>query len=208
MKVEEIQNLDELRELCGWPSEPVKTKATTFLHPLHQAFINASPFCMLGTADAAGTCDVSPKGDPGGSFLIIDKHTLVIPDRPGNKRMDGWVNVLSNPHVGSIFILPGRPDTLRVNGRARLLKDAEFFDQLVVKGHRPKLALLVEVQEAYFHCSKAFMRSKFWDPESWNPTAVPRRAVLSQAIENPDCTVEELDERYGPSYAQTLYKEA
>lgn len=207
MKVTEIQNLDELRELCGWPSQPVKDKVRSYLHPLHQAFINASPFCILGTSDAAGNCDVSPKGDPCGSFLIIDKHTLVIPGRPGNKRMDGWVNVLSNPHVGSIFILPGRPDTLRVNGRARLLRDAEFFDQLVIKGHRPKLALLIEVQEAYFHCSKAFMRSKFWDHEKWNPTAVPRRAVLSQAIENPDCTVEELDERYGPKYAERLYKE-
>lgn len=207
MKFKEIHDLHELRELCGSPVESVKNKATSYLHPLHQAFINASPFCMLATSDAAGNCDVSPKGDPSGSFLVVDKHSIVIPDRPGNKRMDGWVNVLSNPHVGSIFIVPGRPDTLRVNGRARLLKDADFFDQLVIKGHRPKLALLIEVQEAYFHCSKAFMRSKFWETESWNPTAVPRRAVLSQAMENPDCSIEELDERYGPSYAERLYKE-
>ena len=95
--------------------------------------------------------------------------TLAIPDRPGNKRVDGFLNVLANPHVGLVFLIPGRGDTLRVNGSARLLRDAPFFDDMVVKGNRPALALLVEVEEVFFHCAKAFLRSQLWKPETWNP---------------------------------------
>ena len=104
------------------------------------------------------------------------------------------------------FVIPGRGDTLRVNGRARLVSDAPFFDEMVVKGHRPLLALVVEVEEVFHHCAKAFLRSQLWQPESWDPEAIiPRRAVLAQQLERPGSSVDELDAYYGPSYADHLY---
>ena len=103
------------------------------------------PFCLIATADADGACDVSPKGDPPGFALALDDGTLAIPERPGNRRVDGYQNVLANPRVGLLFVVPGRTDTLRVNGRALLVSDAPFFDRMVVEGHRPVLALVVHV---------------------------------------------------------------
>lgn len=138
---------------------------------------------------------------------VLDDSTLVVPERPGNRRADGWVNVLSNPHVGLVFVVPGRTDTLRVNGRARLVRDAPFFDDLVVRGHRPLLALVVEVEQVFHHCGKAFLRSQLWDPASWNPDAVPRRAVIARALERPGADLAELDVYYGPAYADRLYRQ-
>lgn len=129
----------------------------------------------------------------------------MIPDRPGNKRVDGWMNVLANPHVGLNYFLPGRGDTLRINGRARLLRDAPFFDALTVKGHRPRLALLVEVEEVFYHCSKAFLRSALWKPETWQPDALPSRARMVKGLEAPEIPLEELEQHYGPQYAERLY---
>ena len=161
---------------------------------------------MLATSDADGRCDASPKGDPVGSWLVVDERTIAIPDRPGNRRADGWHNVLVNPHVGLLFLIPGRGDTLRVNGSARLLEDAPYADQLVVKGHRPLIILEVSVEQTFFHCSKAFLRSQLWKPETWNPDAAPSRAVIAQSLERPDETVEEIEAYYEESrYSQGLY---
>ncbi len=162
----------------------------------------------MATADADGRCDASPKGDPAGSLVhVIDDHTIALAERPGNKRADGYKNILVNPYVGLNFLIPGRGDTLRVNGRARLVSDAPFFDQLVVKGHRPLLAVVVDVEDVFFHCAKAFMRSQLWQPETWAPDAVvPRRAVIAAAVEPSGKSVEELDEYYRPeNYARGLY---
>ena len=104
-----------------------------------------------------------------------------------------------------MFLIPGRGDTLRINGRARLVSDAPFFDELVVRGHRPVLAMVVDIEELFHHCQKAFLRSGLWEPETWDPDAVPRRAVLAQRLERPESTLEELDEYYGPAYAAGLY---
>ena len=138
---------------------------------------------MLATASAAGGADASPKGDPAGDLVhVIDERTIALAERPGNRRADGYRNILENPHVGLLFVIPGRGDTLRINGRARLVSDAPFFDDLVVKGHRPLLALVVEIDEVFHHCAKAFMRSSLWDPDTWDPEIrVPRRAVLAQS---------------------------
>ena len=140
-----IDTVDELRALLGEPSERVANKDRRSLVDVHRAWIAASPFCLVATSAADGTCDVSPKGDPAGFAHVLDSTTLAIPERPGNRRADGYRNVLSNAHIGLIFIVPGRPDTLRVNGSARLVSDAPFFDGMVVKGHRPVLALVVDV---------------------------------------------------------------
>jgi PPOX class probable FMN-dependent enzyme len=137
---------------------------------------------------------------------VIDAQTIAIAERPGNRRADGYRNILENPHVGLLFVIPGRGDTLRINGRARLVSEADFFDALEVKGHRPQVALVVEIEAVFHHCAKAFLRSRLWEPETWDPEAVvARRAVLAQQLERPESTIDELDEYYGPSYAEKLY---
>ncbi|MEV0369610.1 pyridoxamine 5'-phosphate oxidase family protein [Streptomyces sp. NPDC050636] len=203
--IAEISSEAELRELIGEPSAHAAHKTRDRLHDLDRQWLARSPFCLIATSDADGRCDVSPKGDPAGFTHVLDDTTLVIPDRPGNKRADGFVNILSNPHVGLNYVLPGRGDTLRINGRARLLRDAPFFDGLVVKGHRPRLALLVEVEEVFYHCSKAFLRSDLWKPETWEPDALPSRARIVKGVEAKDIPLEALEEHYGPRYAERLY---
>lgn len=194
-----------LRDIVGAPLQRVVNKVRDRLHDFDMQFIAASPFWLVGTAAADGSCDVSPKGDPAGSVHVLDDRTLVLPDRPGNKRVDGFLDVLENPHVGLLFLLPGRGDTLRVKGRATLVGDAPFFDDLIVNGHRPSLALVVDVEAVYYHCAKAFMRSALWDPSTWNPDAVPSRPVIAQAMERPDDTIDELEAYYGNAYRETLY---
>lgn len=195
-----------LREVLGNPIPRVRDKVRTELDPLDIEWLAHSPFCLVATSSADGRCDVSPKGDPDGFALVLDERTVVIPERPGNRRGDGFVNVLSNPHVGLLFLIPGRTDTLRVNGRARIVADAPWFDRMIVDGHRPLLGLVVSVEEVFYHCQKAFLRSKLWQPESWTPDAVASRATISQAIERPDTPIDELERYYGEAYAQGLYQ--
>ncbi|MFD0168142.1 pyridoxamine 5'-phosphate oxidase family protein [Streptomyces decoyicus] len=201
----EVSSEAELRELIGEPTSHAANKTRHRLHDLDRQWLAHSPFCVIATADAQGRCDVSPKGDPAGFTHVLDDTTLVIPDRPGNKRLDGMVNLLGNPHVGLNYFLPGRGDTLRINGRARLLRDAPFFDELTVKGNRPRLALLVEVEEVFYHCSKAFLRSQLWRPETWQPDALPSRARIVKGVEAQDMPLAELEQHYGPGYAEKLY---
>ena len=201
----EITTYDELREVIPPPLARTRDKARPALHELDRQWLAASPFCLVATSAADGTCDVSPKGDPAGFSLVLDDTTIAIPERRGNRRVDGFRNILSNPHVGLIFLLQGRGDTLRINGRARLVKDAPFFDDLVVKGHRPQLAVLVEIDEVFHHCSKAFLRSELWNTETWNPEAVPSRPRIAKALERQGDELALLEEYYGPSYADGLY---
>lgn len=202
---ESIDSAEELRELLGAPKPAVIAKERQTLHALDRAWLAASPFCLVATSDADGRCDVSPKGDPPGFTLVLDDSTIAVPERPGNRRADGFHNILCNPHVGLIYFVPGRGDTLRVNGRARLVREAPFFDRMVVKGHRPQLAIVVEIEQIFHHCAKAFLRSELWRPESWNPQALPSRARIAQALERPEDPIEELERYYGPSYAEGMY---
>jgi PPOX class probable FMN-dependent enzyme len=195
----------QLRDLVGAPTQRAAEKVRTSLHDIDRAWLAASPFCLIATSAADGSCDVSPKGDPPGFTHVIDDRTIAIPDRPGNRRVDGFQNVLENPQVGLIFLIPGRSDTLRINGGAQLVSDAPFFGDMVVKGHRPRLALVVHVDEVFSHCSKAFLRSTLWDPATWAPGALPSRAQIACALERPDESLESLEDYYGPSYAERLY---
>ena len=195
----------ELGELLGPPLPRAVAKERGRIEPTHRDWLAHSPFCLVATCDADGRCDVSPKGDPPGFTLVLGPTTLALPDRPGNRRCDGFRNVLANPHVGLLYLVPGRGDTLRVNGRARLVRDAPYFDRMEVRGHRPLLALEVEVEQVFFHCSKAFLRAQLWSPESWAPDAVPSRAVIAQRMERPEDTLEDLERYYGPRYAEGLY---
>jgi PPOX class probable FMN-dependent enzyme len=208
MSFTEITTEEELRAaLGGFPAGRAATKVRPALHPVQIEWLKASPFCVLATSDAAGNCDASPKGDPAGHLIhVLDSRTIVIAERPGNKRADGYLNVLANPHVGIISLIPGRNDTLRINGRARLVRDAPFFDDLAVRGQRPVLALVVEIDQVFSHCPKAFMRSEIWEPSTWKPDALPSTAALCKAVLEPAETLEELEAHYAPdNYVRELY---
>jgi PPOX class probable FMN-dependent enzyme len=183
------------------------TKERTRLHAVDREWLAVSPFCILATSDADGHCDASPKGDPAGHLVhVLDDTTVAIAERPGNKRADGYLNILANPHIGIISLIPGRNETLRINGRARLVRDASFFDDLAVRGRRPILALLIEVEQIFFHCPKSFLRSRLWDPESWQPDALPSHATLTKRVMETPETLEELEEHYAPAnYSRLLY---
>jgi uncharacterized protein len=203
----EITSEAELREaLGGHASGRSVTKERQSLHPVQIEWLKASPFCVLATCDANGNCDASPKGDPAGQLIhVLDPRTIAIAERPGNKRADGYLNVLSNPHVGVLALIPGRNDTLRINGRARLVRDAPWFDDLAVRGKRPVLALLIEIDQLFSHCQKAFMRSKLWEPGEWPPVEdMPSVAELTKAVQDTPETLEELEAHYAESHYQSL----
>lgn len=201
---ERVESEAELTSLVGPPGERAVTKVRPSLEPIHEQWLANSAFCLLATSGADGSCDVSPKGDPPGFTLVLDERTIAIPDRPGNRRVDGFKNVLTNPQVGLLYLIPGRGDTLRINGRAQLVRDGSFFDRMVVKNHRPELALVVEVQEVFFHCSKAFLRSQLWEPDTWRPSSVPSRPEIAQ-LESPWVSKETLVAHYA-NYADRLYR--
>ena len=200
-----VTTADELEAIVGRPLPRVAEKTRARLHEVDREWLAAASLAFVATSDEHGRLDVSPKGDPAGFVGVLDDATIAIPERPGNRRADGFRNVLRNPHVGLLFVVPGRGDTLRINGRATIVRDAPFLDDMVVKCNRPALALLVDVEEVFFHCSKAFLRSKAWEPDTWRPDAVPRRALIAKAIEQPAAELAELDEYYGPSYAERIY---
>jgi PPOX class probable FMN-dependent enzyme len=198
----------ELREIISAPEPSSRSvlKERKRLYPVDRQWLAASPFVLIATSDVAGALDVSPKGDPPGFVHVIDDTTIAIPDRPGNHRADTFLNILRNPHVGLLFLVPGRGDTLRINGRAHLVSDAPYFEQMVVKGHRPHLAVVVEIEQVFYHCAKAFMRSSLWKQETWHPDALPSTAAITKLVVETPETLEELEEYYGTSYAERLYK--
>jgi PPOX class probable FMN-dependent enzyme len=204
--VTEITSPEELRELLGAPMRRAIDKERRALHAWDREWLARSPLCLISTSDADGNCDVSPKGDPPGFVKVLDDTTIAIPDRPGNRRADGFMNILSNPHVGLVFLVPRRSETLRINGRARLVRDAPFFDDMVVKGHRPSLALIVDIEQIFFHCSKALMRSKLWKAEEWAQDTLPSHARIVKAVQYTAESLEELERHYsGPVYEKKLY---
>jgi PPOX class probable FMN-dependent enzyme len=202
-----VTSEDELRALLGAPSERAVKKDVARLDAHCRAFIAGSPFLLLATANARGQCDVSPKGDAPGFVRVLDERHLVVPDRPGNKRLDGMRNILQNPHVGMVFLVPGREETLRVNGRAWIVRDAEQLAPLAARGKEPLLALGVEVEECYFHCPKAFRRSELWDPARWPARdALPTMAcVLYDQVRPEGKTIEEYQRESEEGLRRTLY---
>ncbi|MBF6075123.1 pyridoxamine 5'-phosphate oxidase family protein [Nocardia beijingensis] len=204
----DITDPADLRALLGEVAPRVATKERPVLHDRDREWIALSPFLVMSTCDADGNCDASPKGDPAGFVRVLDDTTIAIPERPGNRRADGYLNILSNPHVGLLFVIPGRRETLRINGRARLVRDAPYFDDMVVRGHRPILAVEVEIDQIFFHCAKAFMRSHLWEPDQWPQDTLPSAARLVKEVQtNVTESVEELERYYAPeNYAAKLYQ--
>lgn len=191
----EVRCAEELRSIVGHPVASAANKVKARLSDAQQDWLSHSPLGFIATTDADGRVDVSPKGDPPGFVHVIDDTTIAIPERPGNKRVDGYLNVLQRPRVGTVFLIPGRGDTLRINGTARIMADAPYFDAMIVDGKRPILALEIDVDEVFFHCAKAFLRSDAWKPETWDPTAVPTVVQLAKAYK-PEMSDQQLEGYY------------
>ena len=163
-----ITSVDELRALMGHPHPATPRKLLRALDETAIAYIERSPFLLLGTADAEGNQDVSPKGGAPGFVMVEDPNTLLIPDSKGNKLLFGLQNILENSHVGLIFMVPATDETLRVNGTAELSVDPVSLARLSANGSAPLIVIRITVRECFFHCAKALMRSQLWKPETWN----------------------------------------
>lgn len=202
----QITDETHLREIVGHPIEMVRNKVKPTLSEIHRDWLAESPMVFLATSDEQGRVDVSPKGDPRGKVVhVIDDTRIAIPERPGNKRVDGYLNILRNPHAGTVFLIPGRGDTLRVNGPARIVDDGDYFGELAVKGKRPILAVEIDVDEVFFHCAKAFMRSDLWKPDTWAPDVLPSTAAITKLV-LPEVDEEALEKRYSEeNYRKLLY---
>jgi PPOX class probable FMN-dependent enzyme len=203
-----VTSREELRAIFGASMERALLKERASLDQHCRAFIARAPFVLLATSGAAGRCDVSPKGDAPGFVQVLDDHHLVIPDRPGNNRLDGLRNIVENDHVGLIFLIPGREDTLRVNGRARIVRDEALLERLAVNGKRPVTALVVEVEQTFMHCARAFKRAGLWEPERWPDTSGVRsmqRMIWDLLPEKPAGKTVEQYERESQENLKTLY---
>ena len=163
----QITTIEGLRAKIGSPHPSTETKKYTALNEEALEFINASPFLVMTTSSSANNLDASPKGDQPGFVIAEDNKTLLIPDRPGNNLADGHLNILDNPTIGLIFFVPNTRETLRINGSAELIDDADVLDRLAARGRPALLATRVKIEECFFHCGKALIRSKLWQPESW-----------------------------------------
>ena len=162
-----LSSESDLRAIIGHPLPVVCSKIVKSLNPTTRPFIERSPFVLLATASTDGSCDVSPRGDPSGFVRILDDTTLLLPDRPGNRLADALRNIVANPHVGLLFVVPGITETFRVNGRAFITDDVDLLAESAVEGRAPKLGIIVQIDEAYTQCSKAFLRSDLWNPQTY-----------------------------------------
>lgn len=163
-----VTSEDELREIIGTPHKLVANKSISLLDNHCKNFISMSSLLFLSTSDADGNCDVSPRGDIPGSIKVLNDYQLVIPDRPGNRRVDLTLNILSNPHIGIIFIIPGLEEVLRINGRASIIQNKDILSTMSLKGKPPLLGIGVDVEECFIHCPRALKASSVWNPEMWS----------------------------------------
>jgi uncharacterized protein len=175
-----------------------------------RAFIARAPFLCIGTQNPDGKADVSPRGDPAGFVRVLDDSTIAIPDRPGNNRLDTLVNILANPSVGLLFIVPGFDDTLRINGKATLVTDPALLETMKVNDRSPRLAIVVRVEEAFLHCAKAFRRSHLWDPAHFQKRGeMPSllKIILDQTTGAPESEAEmkKIDEGLEDDYRRSMY---
>jgi PPOX class probable FMN-dependent enzyme len=204
--MEFVETLEELRSIYRAPSDGAVRKELHQLDPHARQFLQRSPFLLIGTQDGQGHADVSPKGDRAGFCVALDDRTVAIPDRPGNNRLDSFENVIINPAVGLLFLIPGMNETLRINGEGRLTADRELCERLAVEGKPALTVLLVKIQAVYLHCAKAFLRSELWAPQTW-----PDRAelpTLGQILRDQLALAqsrEELDASLAESYRKSMW---
>jgi uncharacterized protein len=192
-----LTQVEQLREHYDAPMEVAVRKDIGHIDDLCRRLIAASPMLFVATFARGGRCDVSPRGGPPGFVTVLDDAHLAIPDATGNRRLDTLENVVDSGRAGLIFVIPGRDTTLRVNGRAAVSAEPGLLERLTPVGKPPKAAIVVEAEEVYTHCPKAFVRSKLWDPGSWpDPAALPSSAEVSLAHQrNPELTLEQVQRR-------------
>lgn len=201
-----ITSIEQLEALFGQPRHTSVAKESETMNPLEQEFIRSSPFHLLATANSDGTCDVSPRGDPPGSVHVLCDRTIILPERAGNKRIDSLRNIVVNPHIGLLFLVPGMDETLRINGAAWLTTHESLLARFSVQGKVPGLAIVVHTNEVYMHCARAFRRSQLWDPSTWPASgSVPGMpAVLKEKLKLPG-TVDDIAEAREERYRAALY---
>ena len=208
----DIKTEQFLRQQFPPTMELSKSKQMSRLDKHSRNFISKSPFLCLSTANKLGKADVSPRGDPPGFVQVLDDKTLLIPDRPGNHRLDTMVNIVENPHVGLLFFIPGIEDTLRVAGRAKIIKHEAALAKCTVNGKTPQIGISIEIDEIFFHCAKALKRSHLWsDHNRLSKSEMPTlaRIILDQTSLNGQCEDEtvviEIERDIQAGYIKELY---
>ena len=198
-----ITSTDELRAVIGQPTELVQAKLAGRLNALTRQFVERSPFVCVATGRPEGGMDVSPRGDPPGFVQVLDEHTLLLPERPGNRLADTLENLLSDPRIALLFLIPGVHDTFRVNGTAVIIDDPELLAPCVVEGKVPKLGILITVHEAYTQCAKALLRSDLWNPSHYiERSDLPRQGDILRAISLADLDADEYERERDARYAR------
>jgi PPOX class probable FMN-dependent enzyme len=200
-----VRSVEALREVIGAEIPGLSVKNQNQLDKYATDFLARSSFLVLSTADSDGHLDASPKGDDPGFVLVEDEYTLVIPDRPGNKLAYGHLNILKNPKVGVLFLIPGTAETLRVNGTAELTCDPELLERLAARGKPAVIAIRIHVEECFFHCAKAFIRSRLWQPETWpERQKISFGRMLAKRTGGDEKAAQEIDERVEADYRDNL----
>ncbi len=198
-----IRAEDELREIIGGPTDIVRAKLADRLNRLTSQFVERSPFVCVATSRPDGGMDVSPRGDPAGFARVLDYRTLVLPERPGNRLADTLTNLLADPRIALLFLVPGVGDTFRVNGTATITDDQELLAPSAIEGKVPKLGIVVSIQEAYTQCAKALIRSDLWNPERHiDRSELPSHGEILKSISLPDLDVAEHEHARAERYAR------
>jgi uncharacterized protein len=193
----------ELREVVGTPTAQVQAKIADRLNALTRQFIERSPFVCVATGSPDGGLDISPRGDPPGFVRVLDERTLLLPERPGNRIADTLTNLLADPRIALLFLIPGVGDTFRVNGRAVIVDDPALLAPAAVEGKVPNLGLLIEIDEAYTQCPKALIRSDLWNPERHiDRSELPSSGKILRSLTDPDFDAEEYDRARAERYAR------
>ena len=198
----------DIRAIIDGIQDAQKTKVLDHIDRHCRVWIERSSFLVMSTVDSAGRLDASPKGDPAGFVKVLDDKTLAIPDRPGNHRFDSFRNILQTGRIGLVFMVPNRNEVVRVNGAAQIVRDAKLRDDMAIKGRVPDFAILVRVEEAFYHCGKAIIRSRLWAPDQAAPTdGLPTYAEAIADQANADMTLEQIDARLRHNDENRLYDE-
>ncbi len=203
---EVVTSEEQLRDIFGWPAERAVKKELQQLDKHCRAIIEKSPFVLFASSDGT-RCDVSPKGDAPGFVQVLDDKTVAIPDLPGNSRLDTLSNFIANPQVGMLFLVPGMNETLRINGRVSLVRDADLLESMSVGGKLPKLAIVVHVEEVFTHCPKAFIRSSLWNNETWSDRSeiASYAEILRDHVGMENCDLDELEVELEKRISSTLH---
>lgn len=201
-----VTSIEQLYAINGEPHAYILDKHTNYLTPLLVEFIAQVPYYLLSTSNADGSCDVSPRGDAPGAVKVLDARTIALPDRPGNRRVDSLRNIVTNPHVGLLMLIPAVDETIRLNGRATITTDPELLETMQMQGKTPKLAIIVDIDEVYVHCARSILRAGLWSPDKWpDPDDIPTLAAIMSEQKNYPKPEEGPGQKRNEEYRQVLY---